>query len=551
MTAPKPKMDQAAIEAMLAKLTPEQRQGLQRAAERLQQAQAQREFGMMVERARGDLIAYSKVTMPDLSNRQNAYASRYKDAKHHRALAVALEKLEKGERGWLNLIITMPPRHGKSEQASKRFPCWFIGRDPYRQVIFGTYNEDLAGDTGREIREIMRSPQHRLVFPDMALAKGSQSADRIKTTFGGGVLLAGRGGSVTGRGADLLIVDDPIKGREEAESRAIRKKLWEWYQDDLCTRLLDEMGRKVIIMTRWHEDDLVGRLIDPSNPCYIEKEAAKWRILHLPALAEEDDPLGRAPGEPLWPEKFGREYLEALREANPRGFVSLYQGKPTLEDGDEFKAEWLYEYRSMNELPKELKFYGASDHAVSTKESADRTCMGVAGVDDSGTIWILPDVAWRKMPPDETVEAMIALMRRHQPYNWWAEDEHISKALGPFLTKRMREDRVNTVVIPSSPAKDMLSRAQAIRGLMALGRVRFPAFAPWWQDAKQELLKFPNGSHDDFVSFISHLGRGIDKMAQAAKPQAPENEPPRGSMAWFRRLTRRPQQDVRSAFRGW
>lgn len=551
MKAPKPTIDPAAVERMLAALTPEQRAELQRAAQRLQLQAAQRDHMQLVEKARGDLMSFAKVTMPDLSNRTNPYLSRYRDARHHRALAVALEKLERGEKGWLNLIVTMPPRHGKSELVSKRFPCWFIGRNPYRQVIFGTYNEDLAGDTGREIREIFRSEPFRAVFPGSQLAKGSQSADRIKTTFGGGVLLAGRGGSVTGRGADLLVVDDPIKGREEAESRAVRKKLWEWYQDDLRTRLLDEMGRTAIVMTRWHEDDLVGRLIDPSNPHYIEKEAAKWRILHLPALAEDDDPIGRAPGDALWPEKFGREYLEALRDANPRGFVSLYQGKPTLEDGDEFKAEWLTEYKSMGEVPKNIRTYGASDHAVSTKESADRTCMGVAGVDDEGVIWILPDVAWRRMPPDETVEAMIALMRRHQPYNWWAEDEHISKSLGPFLRKRMREDRVNTVVVPSSSAKDTLSRAQAIRGLMALGRVRFPAFAPWWQDAKQELLKFPNSSHDDFVSFISHLGRGIDRMAQAAKPQTPDVEPPRGSMAWFRRLGRGSARDVRSAYKGW
>lgn len=551
MTAPKPKLDAAAIEALVARLSPQQRAEFQRAAARLQLAHAQREHALLVESARDDLMAFAKVTMPDLANRSNPYATRYKDAKHHRALAVALEKLEKGEKGWLNLIVTMPPRHGKSELVSKRFPTWFIGRDPYRQVIFGTYNEDLAGDTGREIREIFRADPYKQVFPQAQLARGSASADRIKTVFGGGVLLAGRGGSVTGRGADLLVVDDPLKGREEAESRAVRKKLWEWYQDDLCTRLLDEMGRKVIVMTRWHEDDLIGRLIDPDNPCYIEKEAAKWRIIHLPALAEEDDPLGRAVGDPLWPEKFGREYLEALREANPRGFVSLYQGKPTLEDGDEFKAEWLQEYRSINELPKNLRTYGASDHAVSTKESADRTCAGIGGVDDEGVLWILPDLAWKRMPPDETVESMISLMRRHQPYNWWAEDEHIAKSIGPFLAKRMREERVNTVVIPSSPAKDMLSRAQSIRGLMALGRVRFPAFASWWQDAKQELLKFPNGTHDDFVSFISHLGRGIDKMAQAAKPTVPDKEPRRGSMAWFRRLASRPQHDARSAFRGW
>lgn len=543
-------IDDPHIAALIEKLSPAERAELDRMIRATELSVAQREFEGLVARARNELIPFAKVTMPDLSVRDNPYLSRYRDARHHRALGVALEKVEEGD--WLNLIITMPPRHGKSELASKRFVAWFVGRDPYRQVIFGTYNEDLAGDTGREIREIFRQDRFQLIFPATTLAKGSQSADRIKTTFGGGVLLAGRGGSVTGRGADLLVVDDPIKGREEAESMAIRKKLWEWYQDDLSTRLLDEMGRKVIIMTRWHEDDLIGRLTDPHNPHYVEEEARRWRILHLPALAEDDDPLGRAPGDPLWPEKFGRAYLEALRRNNARGFASLYQGKPTLDDGDEFKAEWLVGYRSMGEIPADARPYGASDHAVSVREAADKTCAGIGKVDANGHLWIMPDLFWKRSPPDETVEAMLGLITRHGPHTWWAEDDHISKSIGPFLRKRMLEERVTCVIQPSSPAKDMLSRAQAIRGLMALGRVHFPTFAPWWADARDEMLKFPNGRHDDFVSFISHLGRGVDRMIGAARAREPEKEPPRGSMAWFKRLA--PPLlagDARRAFKGW
>lgn len=545
-------IDDPQIAALIERLSPAERAELDRMIRAAQVSESQREFEGLVARSRNELIPFAKVTMPDLSVRDNPYLSRYRDAKHHRALAVALEKVEEGE--WLNLIITMPPRHGKSELASKRFVGWFIGRDPYRQVIFGTYNEDLAGDTGREIRELIRMDRYQLIFPTTVLAKGSASADRIKTTFGGGVLLAGRGGSVTGRGADLLVVDDPIKGREEAESMAIRKKLWEWYQDDLCTRLLDEKGRKVIIMTRWHEDDLIGRLTDPHNPHYVEEEARRWRILHLPALAKDDDPLGRAPGEALWPEKFGRTYLEALKRNNARGFASLYQGEPTLEDGDEFKADYIVPYKSMSEMPdpSRMRAFGASDHAVSVKEAADKTCAGIGLVDDNGELWISPDLHWKRSPPDETVEAMLRLIRLHRPYNWWAEDDHISKSIGPFLRKRMLEENVSCVILPSSPAKDMLARAQAIRGLMAMKRVHFPVFAPWWAEARDELLKFPNGRHDDFVSFISHLGRGVDRMIGASKQAEKPKEPPRGSMKWFKRLAAATSKvDVRAAFKGW
>ena len=489
--------------------------------------------------------------MPDMSGRAaSPMASRYKPSKHHKALAAAMEAVERGE--ILNLIITMPPRHGKSELAVKRMAPWFIGKDPYRQVMFGTYSDDLAGDTGREIRETMRSPAHLAVFPNCELRKGSQSADRIQTTFGGGVLLAGRGGAFNGRGSDLTLIDDPIKNREEADSRAIRNKVWAWFVDDIRPRLLSEAGRIVIIMTRWHEDDIIGRLTDPRNPEYSAEDAAKWHILDLPALARPDDPLGRKVDEPLWPERFSQKYLMAARARNPKGFSSLYQCRPTAEDGDFFKADWLTGYKSLSELPKGLRQYGASDHAVATKEVNDKTCLGCGGLDDDGVLWIPPDLDWGRFPPDQTVELMLGQIRRHKPMTWWAENEHISKSLGPFLRKRMLEENTFCVIEPSSSAHDMQTRAQAVRGLMAMGRIRFPLFAPWWQDAKDELMKFPNGTHDDFVSWLSHLGRGVDRMVTHSKERKPDSGPKRGTLAWLKALAARQQPGVASnKFKGW
>jgi hypothetical protein len=534
----------------LASLPPGQRAGVEAQIDAERGRSEVKAWAKLKADAPASLLAYAQYTMPDLArSKRGSPRSRYKPALHHRALAAALEEVVKGT--WPQLIITMPPRHGKSELAVKRLAPYFLGQDPYNQVMFGTYSDELAGDTGRAIREILRAPESQSIFPELVLQKGSQSADRIQTTHGGGVLLAGRGGAFNGRGAHLAIVDDPIKGRKEAESLAVRKEVWHWFNDDIRTRLLDECGRIVVIMTRWHEDDLIGRLTDPKNPEYSEEDARKWRILDLPALARAGDPLGRAVGTPLWPERFGKPYLEAIRTRNPRGFQSLYQCRPTPEDGEFFKRDWIVPYRSVAEMPKNLRYFGASDHAVSQKQDADKTCLGCGGVDEDGVIWIPPDISWGKFAADQTVELMIEHMRKRRPFVWWAEREHISQALGPFLRARMREERVFSVVEPSPSASDHQTRAQSIRGLMASGMVRFPVFAPWWTEAMDELLKFPNGRNDDFVSFLAHLGRGIDRMAPNRTAKKDPQGPARGTLAWFKQISKRSDRGAGDPFKGW
>jgi len=461
-------------------------------------------------KARDNLLDFTQLTMPHPEDPDDVELSRYQVARHHEAIAAALEEVEAGN--ILRLIINIPPRHGKSELASRRFPAWFVGRDPYRQFIFATYNEDFARDFGVEVREILRSAVFRQVFPGVELRKGSQAADKLLTTRGGALFFVGRGGSITGRGADLALIDDPIKDAKEAQSKTIRDDLWKWFTDVLMTRLLNESARVVIIMTRWHEDDIVGRLTDPKNPHFDPEEAKNWHILNLAALAEENDPLGRPKGAPLWPERFGLTFLTNVRRVMKRSFYALYQGRPAPDDGDFFRREWLVGYKP-HELPQHLRLYAASDHAVSTNQENDKTCMGCAGLDEAGVLWILPDIAWGRFEPDILLEHFLDQVERHRPLTWWAENEHILKSLGPFLRKGMQERNAYTVLEPSSAAKDIMTRAQAIRGRMSMKMVRFPTFAPWWGDAEEELLKFPNARHDDFVSFIAHLGRGVDRMA--------------------------------------
>lgn len=488
---------------------------------------------LSLRKARSNLLDFTRMTMPDPDDPDDANMSRYTPVRHHEVIAAALEEVEKGT--IQRLIITMPPRHGKSELASRRFPAWFMGKDPYRHTIFATYNEDTARDFGRAVREILQMPVFQQVFPGCQLRKGSASAELLQTVEGGQAMFVGRGGSLTGRGADLLVIDDPIKDREEAESKSTRDKLWAWFTDVAMSRLMSVGSRVVIIMTRWHEDDLIGRLIDPKNPCYNEEEAKHWKVLALPALAVDDDPMGRKPGEALWPERFDVNFLNRAKGLNPRGFAALYQGSPAPDDGDFIRREWLKGYMP-HELPKDLVIYCASDHAVSAAQDRDATVLLPVGVDSEDNIWILPDVWWRRAETDDVVEGMIDMMERHRPVFWWAERGHISKSIGPFLRKRMQERGVYCVVDEVVPAKDKQTRAQAIRARMAMGKVRFPKFASWWADAEDELIKFPAARHDDFVDTLAWIGLGLSKQV-GGRSQIVDTGPKYqvGSLAWVKR----------------
>lgn len=492
---------------------------------------------LRLRRAKNSLLDFTKFTMPDPENPDNHEASRYTPAKHHEVIAAALEEVEKGKIH--RLIITMPPRHGKSELASRRFPAWFMGKDPYRQLIFATYNAEFAQDFGRSVRETMRMPVFQQVFPGAKLKVGSAAAGRIQTDEGGLAVFVGTGGSLTGRGADLLVIDDPIKDREEADSKSFRDKQWSWFTEVAMTRLMPG-GRVVIIMTRWHEDDLIGRLTDPKNPCFNAEEAEFWKVLALPAIAGDNDPLKRKPGEALWPTQFSIETLEQIRRLNPRGFAALYQGSPTPEDGDYFKREWFKTY-SPSELPPpdKLRIYAASDHAVSTAQDADKTCLMLVGLDEDENIWVLPDCWWRRARTDAVCDGMLDLMQRHKPSMWWAERGHISKAIGPFLRKRMQERNIYCAIDEVVPAKDKQTRAQAIRGRMAMGKVYFPRFAAWWPDAQAEMLKFPQARHDDFVDTLAHIGMGLS-LQVGASPEKPKISGPKtGTIAWIKASAKR------------
>jgi len=241
-------------------------------------------------RAREGLLAFTGYTN-----------SAYQAAPHHTMIAEKLEAVARGE--IKRLMICMPPRHGKSELASRRFPAWFLGRNPGKQVIAASYNSDLANDFGREVRNIVASPEFQNLFK-VDLAEDSKAANRWHTNGGGMYVAAGVGTAITGRGADILLIDDPFKDRKEADSELQRKTVWDWYTSTAYTRLMPG-GAVIVINTRWHDDDLSGRLL-------YEQEGGgdEWEVLSLPAIKDD---------KALWPEWYAIERLEQIRSVLPAG----------------------------------------------------------------------------------------------------------------------------------------------------------------------------------------------------------------------------------------
>ncbi len=501
--------------------------------------------------ARDDVIAFAQYMMPLPDTPDDVSASLYRPAKHHRVLGAALEEVEKGK--YKRLQVSMPPRHGKTKLASHMFPAWYIGRHPERSIIVATYSEKFAWDHGRAVRDLIESPLFAQIFPNVRLKPGSASMDRLETEQGGVLFFLGRGSGVTGRGADIILLDDPTKDRKEADSPTIREDLWKWYTQVLQTRLMTKDGAIILIQTRWTEDDMVGRLTDPMNPCYSEDEAAKWRVIDMPAIAREKDVLGRKPGEALWPERFDREYLDNLRQTDIRGFQALYQGRPTPEEGSFFKAIHLRTYARMRDMPpkEKLRFYGASDHAVSLEQGRDKTCLMVIGVDERDDIWVQPDIFWKQADTSMVVENMIALMGVYNPLFWWAEKGHISKSIGPFLRKRMLEKRVYCSIQEVNPIGDKQTRAQAIQARMSLMKVHFPGFTRWWAEAHDQLLKFPQGVHDDLVDTLSLFGLGLYLARGRKGPPKEPKEPKMGTFGWVIESAKKEREKANARTGGW
>jgi len=441
----------------------------------------------------------------------------YRDAPHHRLIARKLEAVERGE--IKRLMITMPPRHGKSMLASEYFPAWYLGRNPDHYVIAATYSQDLADDFGRKVRDQISDPSYQSIFPGVKLKTDSTSAkrfhvsgslqDTIVTGQDGAYFAVGVGGPLTGRGAHLLLIDDPVKNREDAESEVIRKKTKDWYTSTAYTRLMPG-GRIIVIQTRWHEDDLSGWLL-------TDHRHEGWDVLDLPAISDD--------GKALWADQYPVEVLEKIKRAiGPRDWSALYQQRPSPESGDYFKREWIHSYEKAPDL-RELKVYGASDYAV-TSNGGDYTAHCVIGIDPMDRIYLLD--LWRQQASSDVwVDAFCDLVAKWKPIGWAEETGQINSGVGPFLTKRQRERKayVHRETFPTRGDKAI--RAQSIRGRIASNGLYIHKDAPFLTDLVSEMMAFPVGVHDDQVDALGLAGQLLDKMQTGKhwaepKPKQPE-----------------------------
>lgn len=423
-------------------------------------------------------------------------------AKHHLLLIEALEAVERGECD--RLMVCMPPGSAKSTYTSVIFPAWFLGRNPSLSVIAASHTQELAERFGRRVRNILTLPAFGNVF-GLGLAEDSQAAGRWDTDKGGEYFAAGVGGSITGRRADLAIIDDPVKSREDADSERMRSRAWDWYVNDLLTRLKPG-AKQIVVMTRWHEDDLGGRI--------LERERDRWRVVEIPMEAMPGDPLGREVGERLWPEWFTDEMVRVAK-MDMRAWNALYQQQPAADEGDYFKREWFGEY---TDPPPGLRTYGASDYGV-TDGGGDYTEHGVFGVDAQGNLYVLD--WWRKQASaDVWIDAKCDLILEHEPQCWFGESGPIRRAVEPFLSRRMSERQAFCRVEWLASISDKPTRARSFQAMASMGKVFFPKHATWAADVIGQLLRFPAGKHDDAVDVCSLIGRGLQFIGKTRPKRA-------------------------------
>lgn len=537
------------------------------------------ERGEAALEARDSLLAFMRLTMPDPEDPDDVSRSKYQVTPQARLLCEIMEKVERREimskTGARNVAISIGPQTGKSQIISRAAPAWMAGRNPAVNMILGSYNQDFANEFGDDVRAIVNSPAYHQVFPQFELRKGGQAKDLLITTKGGKSAFVGVGGSGTGKPADIFVVDDPIRNDDDAQSEVYRQRMWNWFTKVVSTRIHNESA-VVVVHTRWHEDDLIGRLCDPDHPERHKEYAGiadDWMHINIPAvvsdpglakalgltLAVSQDELVRSqfgvkPIAALWPQRFSLPFLAKQKRLDRRGFTALRMGRPAPEDGEFFKSTDIVEYHSVNDLPKTLRKYGASDHAVTEKQKNDASVIGCVGIDEHDDIWIMPDVIWDRMETDAIVESLLTQFKAHKPLLWWMESELISKSFGPFLHKRMMETQTYVSIDAVVPAKDKKTRARAIQGRMQMRKVHFPAFATWWADAKNQLLKFPYGTHDDFVDWLSHIGMGLMKEVSAAPSKEDGDTVVRmGSMQWVLAETKRRErrEKAQKAVAGW
>lgn len=470
------------------------------------QAEAKREHAER-ELARRKLLPFIKRMNPN-------YSAGWVHADICERLERFVKAIEDGKSP--RLMITMPPRHGKSEIGSKTLPAWFLGRNPDKEVIISSYSGELSCDFSRKVRSVVESPKYKTTF-QTRLDPKSKAVERWNTTKGGGMVAVGVQGPITGRGMSLGIIDDPVKDREEAESDNVRQKIKDWYSSTFFTRQAPAAGI-LIIQTRWHEDDLAGWLLSVMEEAEKEfketgtwpEDADRWDLVEYPAIAIEDEKY-RKKGEALHEERYPlKNLLRLKRNMISRDWEALYQQRPVSQDGDYFRPG-MFRYYSPNELPplSEMRIYAAGDLAISQKQSADWTVFVVVGIDRQQNIWLL-DHHRGHYGALGIIDKMFEIQLTWNPELFGIETGQIELTLEPFIQKAEEERGVTlTYEKLRTRGQDKSLRARPIQGRMEQGKVYWPKGAVWTQTMVNEMLKFPLGKNDDQVDAIAWIGQMI------------------------------------------
>ena len=429
-------------------------------------------------------------------------------ADHHRLILRELQECMSTRHG--RLMVMAPPGSAKSTYATVVGPVWYLGTQPNRRVILATYGDDLARRHGRRTRQLLRSREAASIL-QCELDAESRAADEFALTNGSEYMACGILGGITGNRAHGIVIDDPIKGRQQADSETVRKTTFAAYEDDLLTRLIPG-GWVVIIQTRWHEDDLAGRILPADwsgeSGDIACRDGNTWRVLCLQAECETlTDPLKRKAGEMLWPEWFDDKHWQQFR-LNRRTWSSLYQQKPAPDAGILFRKEDMATYEK---LPSNLRIIGASDSAV-TPDDGDWTEHGIMGIGPNGERYLLD--WWRgQTGPEAWIEKQVDLIAKWKPIKWFGETGPIRRAIEGRLRQRMIEREAMCAVEWLPHIGDKPTKAQSIIATAGSGLLFWPR-AAWVPELQRQCLVFPAGSPDDGVDTLGLLGRGADSFGR-------------------------------------
>lgn len=455
---------------------------------------------------------------------------------HHRVICDKLQQFAEGS--IRNLIITVPPQHGKSEIASRRFPAWLFGRNPNEHIIACSASTTFAQTLSRDVQRVIDTPQYRDVFPDVTLnrtnirtnALGSyiRTAEKFEIVgFMGTYKSGGVGSSISGNPATTLLLDDPYGSFADAQSSVIRNKIWDWFLADFMSRRSSTDARVMVIQTRWHEDDIVGQL--------LQREPERWTHINFPAISEdtEAEDETRNAGEALWPERFPVEELERIKSnAGSYKFAAIYQQRPAPAGGGIFKRNTFKYFEFDNNIAivdghhhelSKCKIYACVDLAIKEKETSDFTAAVVFAVTQDGKILII-DVIRERFDALKHLDFVKMIISKWKCSIVGIESTQYQTALIQQCIK------AGLNVKELKPDRDKLTRSLPMQAKLESGIVFFLNSSYWLGDFENELLLFPNGKYDDQVDAFSYIAQILAPIAEYKWPFARnENKPQNGN----------------------